>query len=276
VSLRVAALDASVIVAAGVAVGAAFIGRGLEDRVTPATLVTLNRPILGILTLILIASAALGSWEGVPRSIVYLGLGEVGLTVGSLIYSYSAVQGEFADDRWADLAWAVGAGFSMLAGAVIILRIDRPVRVPSSWVTSGDTGFRAVLSLTAAAVTLTLAVAGYGLVTDRRVVSIVGVAASAAIAVAMALRASDAIRIARHSSKLLDDALLESERSRDALNVANERLQRKNADLEALQVAVTQAFRVIDERTSGRLWELVHESGNDLAALVDETLDDED
>ena len=92
----------------------------------------------------------------------------------------------------------------------------------------------------------------------------------------MALRASDAIRIARHSSKLLDDALLESERSRDALNVANERLQRKNADLEALQVAVTQAFRVIDERTSGRLWELVHESGNDLAALVDETLDDED
>ena len=276
VSLRVAALDASVIVAAGVAVGAAFIGRGLEDRVTPATLVTLNRPILGILTLILIASAALGSWEGVPRSIVYLGLGEVGLTVGSLIYSYSAVQGEFADDRWADLAWAVGAGFSMLAGAVIILRIDRPVRVPSSWVTSGDSGFRAVLWLTAAAVTLTLAVAGYGLVTDRRVVAIVGVAAAAAIAVAMALRASDAIRIARRSSKLLDDALLESERSRDALNVANERLQRKNADLEALQVAVTQAFRVIDERTSGRLWELVHESGNDLAALVDETLDDED
>jgi hypothetical protein len=29
--------------------------------------------------------------------------------IGSLIYSYSAVQGEFVDDRWADLAWAAGA-----------------------------------------------------------------------------------------------------------------------------------------------------------------------
>src|SRR5262249_49945494 len=46
VSLRIAALDVSVILAAGVAVGAAFIGRGLERHVTAATLVTLNRPIL--------------------------------------------------------------------------------------------------------------------------------------------------------------------------------------------------------------------------------------
>ena len=109
VCLRLAALDACVIVAAGVAVGAAFIGRGLEERVTPETVVTLNRPLLGIVTLILIASAALGSWEGMPRSIALLGLGEVGFTIGSLIYSYSAVQGEFVDDRWADLAWAAGA-----------------------------------------------------------------------------------------------------------------------------------------------------------------------
>ena len=92
----------------------------------------------------------------------------------------------------------------------------------------------------------------------------------------MALRASDAIRVARRSSKLLDDALLESERSRDALNITNQRLQRKNAELEALQLAVTQAFRVIDERTGGRLWDVVHEAGDDLAALVDETLDEED
>ena len=275
VSLRIAALDASVIVAAGVAVGAAFIGRGLEERVTPGTLVTLNRPILGIVTLILIASAALGSWEGLPKSIVYLGLGEVGLTVGSLIYSYSAVQGEFTDDRWADLAWAVGAGFSMLAGAVIILGIDRPVRISDRWVARDGQGFGPVLWLTAVAVTVTLGVAAYGLATDRRFVSIVGVAASAAIAVAMALRASVAIRAARRWSNLLDGALVESERIRDALNIANERLQRKNAELETLQIAVTQAFRVIDERTRGRLSELVHEAGNDLAALVDESLDDE-
>jgi hypothetical protein len=276
VSLRIAALDASVIVAAGVAVGAAFIGRGLEERVTPGTLVTLNRPILGIVTLILIASAAFGSWEGLPRSIVYLGLGEVGLTVGSLIYSYSAVQGEFADDRWADLPWAVGAGFSMLAGAVIILGIDRPVRMPDDWVARESPRFGPVLTLTATAVAVTLGVAAYGLATDRRIVSIIGVAASAAIAIAMACRATDAIRSARRSSNLLDDALVESERIRDDLKIANQSLQRKNAELELLQVAVAQAFRVIDERTRGRLWALVHEAGNDLAALVDETLDDDD
>src|SRR2546422_933177 len=71
-SLRLAAFDACVIVAAGLAVGAAFVGRGLGDEVTAASLSTLNRPILGIVTLMLIVSAALGSWEGLPRSIALL------------------------------------------------------------------------------------------------------------------------------------------------------------------------------------------------------------
>src|SRR3954454_8437591 len=175
VSLRLAALDASVIVAAGVAVGAAFIGRGLEDRVTPGTLVTLNRPLLGIVTLILIASAALGSWEGMPRSIALLGLGEVALTIGSLIYSYSAVQGEFTDDRWADLAWTAGAGVSMLAGAVLILGIDRPVLVRSRFASGEGSGLRTVLHLTLGAISFTLGVAAYGFVTARETVAIIGV-----------------------------------------------------------------------------------------------------
>ena len=264
------------IVAAGVAVGAAFIGRGLEDRVTSGTLVTLNRPLLGIVTLILIASAALGSWEGMPRSIALLGLGEVALTIGSLIYSYSAVQGEFTDDRWADLAWTAGAGVSMLAGCVLILGIDRPVLVRSRFAPGGESGLRTVLHLTLGAISFTLGVAAYGFVTGRETVAIIGVAASAAIAVAMAFRAQDAIRSAARSSELLDDALLQSERARDALNLANERLQRKNAELRTLQIAVAQGFNLIDERTQGRLRELIEQAGDDLVALVDETVVDED
>src|SRR6266498_2972939 len=219
VSLRLAALDACVIVAAGVAVGAAFIGRGLEDRVTPATVVTPNRPVLGIVTLTLIASAALGSWEGMPRSIALLGLGEVGFTIGSLIYGYSAVQGEFVDDRWADLPWAAGAGVSMLAGSVLILGIDRPVLLLHHLVPGDGSGLRTVLHLTLAAISVTLGVAAYGFITTRESVAIIGVAASAAIAVAMAFRAQDAIRTAARSSELLDVVLVESERARDVHNL---------------------------------------------------------
>jgi hypothetical protein len=276
VSLRLATLDACVIVAAGVAVGAAFIGRGLEDRVSAGTLVTLNRPVLGIVTLILIAWAALGSWQGMPRSIVLLGLGEVAITIGSLIYSYNAVQGEYVDDRWADLAWAAGAGASMLAGSVLILGIDRPVLLLRRLVSDDESGLRTVLHLTLVAISLTLGVAAYGFITGRETVAIVGVAASATIAVALAFRAQDAIRTAARSSELLDDALVQSERARDALNLANERLQRKNAELRTLQVAVAHGFNLIDDRTQGQLRELIEEAGDDLVALVDETVVDDD
>ena len=274
-SLRIAAFDLCVILAATLALGATVVGRGLEDRVTPETLVTLNRPLLGIVTLILVASAALGSWDGLPRSIALLGLGEVALTVGSLIYSYAAVQGEYTDDRWANLAWAAGAGYSMLAGCVLILGIDRPVRIPRRLVSDG-TGFHAILLLTLTAVSVTLSVAVYGFATDRRNVAIVGAAATAAIAVAMAFRAAESIRAVRRSSLLLDDALAESERARNELNFANERLQRKNAELQVLRLAVAQGFNFIDERTQGRLRELIEEAGDDLVALVDETVIDED
>jgi hypothetical protein len=38
--------------------------------------------------------------------------------------------------------------------------------------------------------------------------------------------------------------------------------------------AVLQGLDVIDERTQGRLWELFEETGDELAELVDEALDD--
>ena len=273
--VRIAALDACVIVAAGVALGAAFIGRGLEKQVSAATLATLNRPILGIVTLMLIAAAALGSWEGIPRSLLVFGLGEAGLTVGSLVYSYAAVQGDYNNDRWANLGWSAGAGLSMLAASTIILGVDRPVRVPARHRAPGHpVGSRAALLVTLGAITLTLGVTAYGLAGDRRNVALIGVAASVAIAVSMVGRARDSLRTAELSSELLDSVLVESERARDELHLANTRLQKTNAELRTLQLAVAQGFNLIDERTQGRLRELVEQAGDDLAALVDETADD--
>jgi hypothetical protein len=272
--MRIAALDACVICCAGIALGAAFIGRGLEHQVTAATLIPLNRPILGIVTLMLIAAAALGSWDGIPRSLALLGLGETGLIVGSLIYSYAAVQGDFNNDRWANLGWTAGAEVSMLAASTIIIGIDRPLQLPVRHRVPGHpVGSRPALLVTLLAITLTLGVAVYALVGDRRNVALIAVAASVAIAASMVTRARDSLRTAEQSSEMLDTVLAESERTRDELRVANSRLQQTNAELRTLQLAIAQGFNLIDERTQGRLRELVQQAGDDLAALVDETID---
>jgi hypothetical protein len=113
----------------------------------------------------------------------------------------------------------------------------------------------------------------YALLSERRNVALIAVAASVAIAVAMATRARDTLRTAELSSEMLDDVLVESERTQDELHLANSRLRNANAELRTLQLAVAQGFNLIDERTQGRLRELVQEAGDDLAALVDETID---
>jgi hypothetical protein len=65
-----------------------------------------------------------------------------------------------------------------------------------------------------------------------------------------------------------------SERARQELHLANERLWRRNAELDAFQVAVVQGFALIDARTHGHLSELVEEAGDELAELIDDALDD--
>ena len=125
------------------------------------------------------------------------------------------------------------------------------------------------------AIVSTLGIAADGLITDRAGVTLVGLATSTAVAAAMAVVARDSIRKAERSSELRESALAESERARDDLRIANEKLQRTNASLRTLHIAVAQGFNLIDERTQGRLRDLVEEAGDDLAALVAETLDDE-
>lgn len=109
------------------------------------------------------------------------------------------------------------------------------------------------------AMTLTLGLTTYGLVTDRRGVALIAVAATLAIAVAMVGRARTSLRAA--------------ERKRVELDRANALLQQRNASLRTMNLAVKQGFDVIDERTQGRLRELVEQAGDDLAAIVAERFD---
>ena len=271
---RIAAADSVVIASAGLALGAAFIGRGLEGRVSAATVTTLNRPLLGIVTLMLIAAAAMGSWDGIPSSLVLLGLGEIGLIVGDLVYSYAAVQGNYDNDRWANLGWSAGAGLSILAASTVILGIDRSLRLPARHRVPGHPiGSRVALLVSLIAIMLTLGVATYGLLGDRRNVALSGIVASLLIAIAMVARARDCLRTAERAAELLDGAILESEQARDELHAANAQLRKTNADQRVTQLAVAQAFNLIDERTQGQLREVVEQAGGDLAALVEESLD---
>ena len=103
-------------------------GGGSRRTSRANSLIPLNRPILGIVTLMLIAAAALGSWDGIPRSLPPAGAWRGRSDVGNLLYSYAAVQGDYINDRWANLGWAAGAELSILAASTIILGIDRPLR----------------------------------------------------------------------------------------------------------------------------------------------------
>jgi uncharacterized membrane protein YraQ (UPF0718 family) len=184
------------------------------------------------------------------------------------------VQGNYDNDRWANLGWSAGAGLSILAASTIILGIDRSLRLPARHRVPGHPiGSRVALLVSLVAITLTLGVATYGLLGDRRNVALAGIVASLLIAIAMVARARDSLRTAERAAELLDGAILESERARDELHAANAQLRKTNADQLVTQLAVAQAFNLIDERTQGQLREVVEQAGGDLAALVEETLD---
>jgi hypothetical protein len=271
IHFRIAALDALVIVAAGLAVGAAFVGHRLEEGFTASTLVTLNGPVLGVVILILLVSAAFGSWEGIPRSFALLGAGVAALTVGSLIYSVQAVRHAYVDDRWAGLAWSAAGVLVLLTGTVIALGLDRPLRLPSrAAIPNHPPGSNSILLLSLGALALALGVAFYGDISETQPVAAMGVLASVTIGIAMALRARAAIRTAEDAYARLDRALAAAEQSGDQLALANEELQRANVQLNAMQIALADALNLADERSHGRMRELIEDTGEELAELLEE------
>ena len=122
------------------------------------------------------------------------------------------------------------------------------------------------------AVVLALAVATYGLAAGRTPVALVGLGSGLAIAITMTLRTYTSLRKAQRSLALLNRVLAESKQERRNLHAANAKLERRNLELRLVQIAVAQGFTLVDERTQGRLREIVIQAGDDLAALVDESL----
>jgi len=276
ISFRLAALDACVLIAAGVTMAAPFVRQSLERGVSAESLFTLNRPLLSIVTLMLLVSAALGSWEGLPRSMALVGLGEIPLTIGNLIYGYDAVQGQYTQNKWANLGWALGGAIFTLGALVVILGLDRPVRLRvRSNIPNHPAGSRPVLLLSLAALALTLTVAGYGLLVDARGLVLVGLIASVTIGAAMALRASASIRSAENAYSHLDGVLASAEQTRDELADVNEDLARANVQIQAAHIAYTDLLNLTDEQTHGRVRELIEDTGAGLAELLEEEMERE-
>jgi hypothetical protein len=269
ISLRRAALDASIVGAAGIALGAAVAGRQLEDGLSAQSLVTVVRPLFGVLVLALLVSAALGRWQGLPLSIVLIGIAQVFLTSGGIVYSYYAVEWQDVELRWAQLGLLPGAVVSMLAAAVIIMGIDRPVRlVKPEEIPGHRIGAGAVLYGAGCGLAVTVGVAFYGQLTERELVLFTGLGASAWIGVALALRASGSIRALEHAYERLDRAHVALEHTKDELATANEELARANVELRSVHMAFEDLLVITDERTHGGLRTLVEDAGEDLARLL--------
>jgi hypothetical protein len=193
-----------------------------------------------------------------------LGLSEAALTVGNLIYAFEAVQNRYVDARWASLAWYAGGIIALLGASTLILGIDRPVRLArSSRIPDHAAGAPYVLSISLGALLLSCGVAGYGLSVGSRGLVLAGLAACTAIGIAMAVRATESIRTAEGAYQRLDCALAESERAKDDLT-------RANAEIRTIQIAFADLLNLADERTEGRVRELIEDAGHDLAQLLEE------
>ena len=81
----------------------------------------------------------------------------------------------------------------------------------------------------------------------------------------MAFRATDSIRTAESAYGRLDRALAETEQARDDL-------ARANAEIQAIQIAFADLLNLADERTEGRMRELIEDTGFELAAILEEEI----
>jgi hypothetical protein len=269
ISLRGAALDASVIVAAGLAVGGLVVGRELERGLSHESIGTLARPILAIVLVTLIVSSALGDWDGVPISLALVGAAQPVLALGGLVYSYEIVSGSYSSMRWAGLALAAGAALSMAAASVIILGLDRPLRFRNvRRIPKHALGSKAVLYLALGALTVSVAVAFYGHHAGNSATLAVGLVTTVWIGTAMAVRARNSIGEVERAYADLDRAHVELERANDRLADTNEELALANVQLRAAQAAFDGLLAVEGERTGGAMRDAIEDAGDDIAALL--------
>ena len=84
----------------------------------------------------------------------------------------------------------------------------------------------------------------------------------------MSLRSRDGIRELEGAYERLDRAHVDLERANDRLVEANEQLAAANIGIRSVHEAFENVLVLLDERTDGRLRDLIEESGEDLARFL--------
>ena len=119
---------------------------------------------------------------------------------------------------------------------------------------------------------ISLGGAGFGFMRRTEWLVVLGLAISAVLGLAIAVHANRSIASAEAAYERLDAAMANSEQLRDELLASNEELSRSNVELRTMHVAMADVLNLTDERTDGRLRELVEGTGWALAQLLDEEL----
>lgn len=261
-SLREAALDYSLVVAATAAVAVATVSYRLEPGVTTATIDTAARPIGGLLIVTLIVSAVLGRWRALPLPVGIFAVAMLFNATADVMFGWLSAQEEYSTNRWTGAIWFTGVMIAMLAAAAVILRVERPIRLSraalpavSAWV---------LMASAVAAWTVAGGVTLYGALADVSGALWAGMAAGVWIGIAVSLRTLSALEESRSAYRRLDEAHLELEQVAAQRDETIDTLARRSVEHQATQAMLGSLLDLADDRTDGELRAHLEETADDL------------
>jgi hypothetical protein len=257
-----ALLDYSVVVAAGACLAVAVFEPQLHSGWSAATFDAAGRPILNVLLVTVIVSAAIGRWQALPLPVGLLALGQLFSASGDLLFAFESARWTYDDDRWTNLLWITGAVIAIVTATSVILRIDRPIRFTRHALPGVSP--LALLLTNASAWSIAAAVAVYGAVTDRSGALYAGVAAAAWIGLAALIRTLGSLRETRSAYQRLDAAHLALETIKEQHDGTIAELAQRNIELTAVHAMLGSLLQLADERSDGELRSRLEESGQEL------------
>ncbi len=269
---RDALLDYSILVAAAASVAILTTEHhgSIAINWSPAAIDAIVRPLLSLLVLVLLASAALGRWQSLPMPVGLVGIALLFDASGLLLQSYFLAEGTYRTDRWTNALWMNGLIAAFLAALVLIARLDRPIRLsrePLPGVSPTP-----LLVVTGTAWGVSGAVALYGYLSGEHLALSAGLAGIGWIGMAAVLRMVGALRETRTAYSRLDEthfALEQAQDRNDRLLSERERiiteLEQRNVELTAIQTMLGPLLDLADQRTDGLLRSNLEETAHDLA-----------
>jgi len=261
---RDALLDYSIVVAAAASVAILSTEHhgSIALSASPASIDAVVRPLLSLLVLVLLASAALGRWQTLPLPVGLVGIALLFDASGLLLQSYFIADGIYRTDRWTNAVWITGLLAAFLAALVILARLDRPVRLSREPLPGVSPMPLLVVATTAWGVSGGVALDGY--LSGEHPALIAGLAAIGWIGIAAVLRMVGALGEARTAYLRLDEAHFALERVQNDRERVIAELERRNVELTAIQTMLGPLFEAADERSDGLLRSKLEETAHDL------------